>query len=103
MLFIIILRSDCFSRFINRFASVFFFALLFPRTNLQFTHCYFHVFACQRNGCKQRFSGCLRQNVGESGYAISSWSVSAGYLTSMLTEGAKVRVKRSLYLSKFTL
>ena len=28
--------------------------------------------------------------MGESGYAISSWSASAGYSASMLTEGAKV-------------
>ena len=30
----------------------------------------------------------LHQNVGESGYAISSWSASAGYLASMLTRVA---------------
>ena len=30
------------------------------------------------------------QNMGESGYAVSSWSASAVYLASMLTEGAKV-------------
>ena len=28
--------------------------------------------------------------MGELGYAIPSWSASAGYLASMLTEGAKV-------------
>ena len=50
---------------------VFFFVSQCPCTNLQFTHCYFHMHACQRNSCNQRFSG-LRQNVGESGYAISS-------------------------------
>ena len=38
----------------------------------------------------RRFSGCLQQNVGESGYAISSWSTSNGYSASMLTGGAKV-------------
>ena len=30
------------------------------------------------------------ENVGESGYAFSSWSASAGYSASMLTEDAKV-------------
>ena len=44
----------------------------------------------QRNGCNRRFSGCLQQNVGESGYGISSWSASAGYSSSMLTIVAKV-------------
>ena len=44
----------------------------------------------QPNGCNRRFSVCLQQNVGESGYAISSWSASAGYLASMLTRVAKV-------------
>ena len=54
-------------------------------------HMCYHVHARKRYGCNQRFSGCLRQKVGESDYAmISSWSASAGYLTSMLTKGAKV-------------
>ena len=44
----------------------------------------------QRNGCNRRFSGCLQQNVGESGYAISSRPASAGYSASMLTRVAKV-------------
>ena len=30
------------------------------------------------------------QNVGESGYGISSWSASTGYSALVLTEGAKV-------------
>ena len=51
---------------------------------------YFHVHVHQRNCCNRRFSGCLQQNVGESGYAISSWSASAGYSASMLTRDAKV-------------
>ena len=46
--------------------------------------------ARQWTSCNRRFSGCLRQNVGESGYAISSWSASVGYSAPMLTEGAKV-------------
>ena len=44
---------------------------------------YFHMYVHQRNGCNRPFSSCLQQNVGESGYAISSWSSSAGYLASM--------------------
>ena len=36
------------------------------------------------------FSGCLRQNVGESGYAISSWLARDKYSALTLTEGAKV-------------
>ena len=51
---------------------------------------YFYVHVHQRNCCHRRFSGFLQSNVGESGYAISSWSVSAGYSASILTEGAKV-------------
>ena len=51
---------------------------------------YFHVHVHQRNGCNRCFSGCLQQNVGESVYAISSWSASAGYSASMLTRVAKV-------------
>ena len=53
-------------------------------------YCYFHVHVHQRNGYNRRFSGCLQQNVGESGYAIYSWSASAGYSASMLTRVAKV-------------
>ena len=40
--------------------------------------------------CNRRFSDCLQQNVGESGYAFSSWSASAGYSALMLTRVAKV-------------
>ena len=69
---------------------VFFFALLYVCSNLWFTHCYFHVHTRQCTGCNQHFSSCLRQNMGESGYAISSWSASTGYLALMLTEGDKV-------------
>ena len=50
---------------------------------------YFHVQVHQCKGCNGRFSGCLQQNMGESGYAISSWSASAGYLASMLTRVAE--------------
>ena len=46
--------------------------------------------ALQRHGYNRRFSGYLQQNVGESGYAISSWSASAEYSASMFTKGAKV-------------
>ena len=46
---------------------------------------YFHVHVHQCNGCTRSFSGCLQQNVGDSSYAISLWSVSAGYSASMLT------------------
>ena len=74
---------------------VFFFAELYLHTNLRFTHCYFHVHTCQCNGYNQRLSGCLRQNVAEVGYAISSWSASAGYSASMLIEGAKVDLSLS--------
>ena len=69
---------------------VFFFASLYRRTNLRFTHCYFHMHVHQCNGCNRCFSSCLWQNVGKSGYAISSLSASAGYSASMLTEVAKV-------------
>ena len=51
---------------------------------------YAHMHERQRNCCDRRFSGCLQYNVGESGYAISSWSASAGYSASMLTEDGKV-------------
>ena len=44
---------------------------------------YFHVHVHQRNGCNRRFSGCLQQNVGELGNAISSWSASVGYSAMM--------------------
>ena len=40
---------------------------------------------CQQNGSNQCFSGCLLQNVEESGYGLSSWSVSTGYSALMLT------------------
>ena len=46
--------------------------------------------AHQHNNCNWHFSVCLRQNVEESGYAISSWSASTGYSTLMLIEGAKL-------------
>ena len=68
---------------------VFFFAALCPRTNL-WVGLLPRARTYTRNGCNRRFSGCLQQNVGESGYAISSWSPSAGYLASMLTRVAKV-------------
>ena len=60
---------------------------------------YVHVHVHQRNGCNQRFSACLQQNVGESGYAISSWSASAGYSASMLTRVAKVNSSLTSTLS----
>ena len=37
--------------------------------------------------------------MGESGHAISSWSASTGYSTSLLTEGAKVDWSLTLQLS----
>ena len=77
-----------FSRLIDLFAP----CVLFCRAMLahQFGG-YFHVHVYQRNSCDRCFSGCLQQNVGESGYAISSWSASAaGYSASMLTMVAKV-------------
>ena len=52
-----------------------------------YTCWYFNVHACQHNGCNWRFSGCLRQNVGKSGYAILWWSATTSYSASMLTEG----------------
>ena len=76
-----------FSRFIDCFAPCGFFL---PRKVSAPIYAYFHVHVHQRNGCNRRFSGCLQQNVGESGYAISSWSASAGYSASMLTRVAKV-------------
>ena len=48
----------------------------------------FTVYQC--NGCNRRVSGCLQQTVGESGYAISSWSASAEYSALMFTRVAKV-------------
>ena len=76
---------------------VFFFASQCPRTNLWFTRCYFHVHSHQCNGCNRRFSGCLWQNVGELGYAISSCSASTGYLASMLTGVAKADFHSSTF------
>ena len=64
---------------------VFFFATLCRLTNLPL-----HVHVHQHNGCNRRFNGCLQQNLGESGCAISSWSASARYSASMLTRVAKV-------------
>ena len=75
-----------FSRFIDRFAQCVLFHLTMLGTNLR----YFHVHVHQRNGCNRCFSGCLQQNVGESGYAISTWSASARYSSSILTRVAKV-------------
>ena len=51
---------------------------------------FFHVHVHQCNSCNRHFSGCLQQNVGESGYAISSWLASAAHSASILTRVAKV-------------
>ena len=77
-----------FSRFIDRFAPCVLFRR--PMSAHQFTLTSTYVHVHQRNSCNPRFSGCLQQNVGDSGYTISSWSASAGYLASMLTTVAKV-------------
>ena len=74
-----------FSRFINCFGPCALPRLTMSAYQFTFTHCYFH--ARQRNSCNWRFS---KQNMGELGYAISSWSANAGYSASMLTKGAKV-------------
>ena len=52
----------------------------------------------QCNCSNRRFSGCLQQNVGESGYAISSWSANAGFSASMLTRVAKVDLLNKSWL-----
>ena len=87
-----------FSRFIDRFGPcVLFRRALCQRTNLRLLDLvYFLVHVHQRNCCNRRFSGCLQYSVGESGYAISSWSASAGYSASMLTEGAKVDISANI-------
>ena len=74
---------------------VFFFTSLCPRINLRFTHFYF---AHQHNSCNQHFIGYLRQNVGESGHAISSWSASTGYLAEMFSECAKLDLSSTCQL-----
>ena len=53
-----------YSRYIDHFAPCVFFCLAMSAyTNLQLTHCYFHVYARKCDGCNQRFSGCSRQIV----------------------------------------
>ena len=55
-------------------------------------------FQYSRRVCNRRFIYCSQQNVGESGYSISSWWSSSGYLASMLTEGAQVDLSSTCQL-----
>ena len=75
------------SRFIDRFAPCVLFcgAMSAHQFTVMLTCTYANVTVA-----KDVLVVVYNKNVGESGYAISSWSASAGYSASMLTEYTKV-------------
>ena len=85
--------AKCFScvslKFIDHFAQCVLSRIAMSMYQFTFRYCYFHVQARQCNSCNRHFSGCLLdKNVGESGYVVSLWSASTGYLASILSERA---------------